>query len=66
MKRQSSGFDRLYALVRRQKRIAEALELSPEQVSRIATGKSPPPVYMEAIAELLEQTPPQDWPARWK
>lgn len=66
MKRQSSGFDRLYALVRQQKRIAEALSMTPDQISRIARGKSKSPEYMEAIAELLEQTPPQDWPERWK
>ena len=64
--RHPSGFDRLYALVRQQKRIAEALDMTPDQVSRISRGKSPSPGYMEAIAELLEQTPPQDWPARWK
>lgn len=66
MKRQSSGFDRLYALVRQQKRIADALRMTPDQISRISRGKSKSPEYMVAIAELLEQTPPQDWPERWK
>lgn len=61
-----SGYDRLYALVRSQKRIAAALGMTKEHVSRISTGKKQVPEYMEAIAELLEQTPPQDWPARWK
>jgi transcriptional regulator with XRE-family HTH domain len=65
MKKQS-GFERLHAMVRPQQRIADALGLSKEQVSRIARGKSPSPEYMEAIAELLERTPPQDWPKRWK
>jgi len=61
-----TGFERLKALLGSQQRIAKALGLSEEQVSRISRGKSPSPVYMEAIAELLEQTPPKDWPERWK
>lgn len=68
MKRQQqTGFERLYGLVRQQKRIAEALGMTPDQISRIARGKSKKcPEYMEAIAELLERVPPQDWPERWK
>ena len=65
MKRQS-GYDKLYAIVGSQRRIAEALGLTKEHVSRIATGKKNVPEYIEAVAELLERTPPQDWPARWR
>ena len=66
MRKTSSGFDRLRAIIRPQKRIADALGLTERQVSRIATGKSPSPEYMDAIAELLEKTNPEDWPQRWK
>lgn len=62
----ATGFERLKALLRTQQRIADALGLSKEQVSRIARGKSKSPEYMEAIAELLERLPPKDWPERWK
>ena len=58
--------DRLRSLAGAQSKIAEALGLSQEQVSRIATGKSPVPEYMAAVAELLEALPPKDWPARWR
>ncbi len=61
-----SGFERLHALIKPQQRIADALGLTKHQVSRIARGKSPSPDYMEALAEFLEHTPPQDWPERWK
>lgn len=61
-----NGFDRLRAIVGSQRRIAEALGLTPEHVSRIAHGKKKVPEYIEAVAELLERTPPQDWPERWK
>ena len=64
--RKTSGFDRLRAIIRPQKRIADALGLTERQVSRIATGKSPAPEYMTAVAELLEKTSPDEWPARWK
>jgi transcriptional regulator with XRE-family HTH domain len=53
-------------MIRPQQRIADALDLSKEQVSRIARGKSPVPTYMEAVAELLERLPPEKWPERWR
>lgn len=56
----------LRRLVGSQVRIAEALGLSAEHVSRMATGKLPVPPYVEAVAELLEALPPKDWPERWK
>jgi transcriptional regulator with XRE-family HTH domain len=62
----SNGLDRLKRLIGSQSRIAAALGLSQEQVSRISTGKSPVPEYFDAIAELLEATPPKNWPERWK
>lgn len=61
-----NGLDRLRKLVGPQAKIAEALEMSREQVSRIATGKSKVPGYMTAVAELLEALPPKDWPDRWR
>lgn len=64
--RKPNGFERLHALIRPQQRIANALGLSKEQVSRIARGRSPVPEYMTALAEFLESIPPQDWPGRWK
>jgi plasmid maintenance system antidote protein VapI len=61
-----NALHRLKSLIGSQTKIAEALELTPKQVSRIATGKSPVPGYMEVVAELLEALPPKDWPDRWK
>lgn len=63
--RMSNALDRLRALAGSQSKIADALGLTPEQVSRISTGKSPVPTYMEAVAELLEALPRKDWPERW-
>jgi transcriptional regulator with XRE-family HTH domain len=62
----SNGLDRIKALIGPQTRIATALGLTVEQVSRIANGKSPVPPYMDAVAELLEALPPKDWPERWR
>ena len=62
----SNALGRLRSLLGAQARIADALGLTREQVSRIATGKSPVPAYMTAIAELLEALPPKDWPERWR
>lgn len=56
----------LKRLVGSQVRIAEALGLSAEHVSRMATGKLPVPPYVQAVAELLEALPPKDWPERWR
>lgn len=56
----------LKRLVGSQVRIAEALGLTPEHVSRMATGKLPVPPYVDAVAELLEALPPKDWPERWR
>ena len=61
-----NALDRLRTLLGSQTRIADALGISREQVSRIATGKSPVPEYMAAIVELLEALPPKDWPKRWR
>jgi transcriptional regulator with XRE-family HTH domain len=61
-----NALDRLRRLVGSQARVARALDLTEKQVSRISTGKSPVPPYMEALAELLEALPPKDWPERWK
>ena len=61
-----NGLQRLKALRLSQADISRALGMTVEQVSRISTGKSPVPVYMTALAELLEALPAKDWPARWK
>ncbi len=61
-----NALDRLRKLVGPQAKIADALGMSREQVSRISTGKSKIPGYMEAVAELLEAMPPKDWPDRWR
>lgn len=60
------GLDRLKRLLGSQAAVAQALELTDRQVSRIATGQSPVPPYMVAVAELLEALPPKDWPERWR
>jgi hypothetical protein len=46
-------------------RLARALNVTPDHVSRWKHGR-PTPVYLEALAELLEQTPPEQWPERWR
>lgn len=57
---------KLRNLVGSQARIARALGMTQEQVSRISTGKSPVPTYIGAVTELLEALPPKDWPERWR
>lgn len=47
-------------------KLADALGMTREHVSRIFTGKTDEPEYLLAIAELLEALPPKDWPERWK
>ncbi len=64
--RQNRSIDRLKGLGFSQKEIADRIGLTFEHVSRIATGKMPVPVYMDAVVELLESLPPKDWPDRWK
>ncbi len=65
-KKGPNGLDRLKVLLGTQAVVAEKLELTEKQVSRIATGKSPVPPYMTMIAELLETLPHKDWPKRWR
>ena len=60
------GIDTLKRLVGSQAKIAAALGITEEQVSRIANGRSPVPGYMDAVAEFLEAVPPKDWPERWR
>ncbi len=62
----SNALARLRRLVGSQARLARALSLTEKQVSRISTGKSKVPGYMDAVAELLEALPPKDWPERWR
>ncbi|MBL8844788.1 MAG: helix-turn-helix domain-containing protein [Hyphomicrobium zavarzinii] len=57
---------RLRALAGSQANAARALGLTERQLSRISTGESPVPEYIEAIVELLEALPPKDWPQRWR
>lgn len=57
---------RLRALAGSQANAARALGLTERQLSRISTGESPVPEYIEAIVELLEALPPKDWPKRWR
>jgi hypothetical protein len=47
--------------------IARALERSPSTLHRIWAGQgSKLPVELVALAEFLEQTPPDRWPERWR
>lgn len=62
----SNTVSRLRALAGSQANAARALGLTERQLSRIATGESPVPEYIEAIVELLEALPPKDWPKRWR
>lgn len=47
-------------------RLARALDMTPDHVARLVTGKREVPTYLEALVELLERTPPADWPERWR
>jgi hypothetical protein len=58
--------DRLRDVVGTQARVAKALGMSVEHVSRMATGKYEVPDYVIAVTELLEALPRKDWPERWK
>jgi hypothetical protein len=62
----SNTVSRLRALAGSQANAARALGLTERQLSRISTGESPVPEYIEAIVELLEALPPKDWPERWR
>ncbi len=57
---------RLRSMLGSQAKVARALGMTDEQVSRISRGKYPVPEYMAAVAELLEALPIKDWPERWK
>ncbi len=57
---------RLKELLGSQARVAAALGVSPEHVSRMMHGNRDVPVYVDAIVELLEALPPKDWPERWR
>ena len=61
----SHGLKRLRNLLGSQARIARALGMTTEHLSRIATGQREEPEYLTAFAELLEALPPKDWPERW-
>lgn len=49
-----------------QKRLAEILDTSEERISRWMRRRHQPPTWLVVIAEFLEQTPPRDWPMRWR
>ena len=65
----SSRSDSLAFLVQAagsQRRLAEILDVSEENVSRWGTGARNMPPYLDVVAELLERLPPKDWPDRWR
>ena len=62
----SHGLKRLRNLFGSQARIAKAIGMTSEHISRIANGQRKEPEYLTVIAELLEALPPKDWPKRWK
>lgn len=69
MATRSDRADSLAFLVRAagsQRRLAEALDVTPEHVSRWVSGKKRVPTYLDALAEVLERLPPKDWPSRWR
>ena len=57
---------RIKRVVGSQKRWADATGMSPENISRILSGKYPTPEWWLAMLELLESLPNKDWPKRWK
>jgi plasmid maintenance system antidote protein VapI len=65
MKR-ADALDRLKRVAGSYKALADALDLSPEHVSRMVNGRTTVPEYIVALAELLDVLPPKDWPARWQ
>lgn len=49
-----------------QKELAAILGISHEHLSRIANGKFEEPETFKVILELLESSPPNQWPPRWR
>lgn len=49
-----------------QRRLAEILDLTEENVSRWGSGARNMPAYLDIVAELLERLPMKDWPSRWR
>ena len=62
---QNPAIARLKAILGSQARIARVFGLTPEHVSRIATGNKPEPEAFKIALEFLETVPPRDWPERW-
>lgn len=62
----AQALERLVQTAGSQKRLAEILDTSEERVSRWVNGHHQPPSWLAVIAEFVEQTPPRDWPERWR
>ena len=60
------GVVRLVALLGNRFRVAKGLDLNEEYVRKLLRDPSKSPIYMEAVAELLEEVPPKHWPTRWR
>ena len=61
--------DALASMIRaagNQRKLAAVIGVSEEHISRWGKGKYPIPDWVLAMAELIEQIPPRDWPERWK
>lgn len=57
---------KLVGIAGSQKRLGEIIGVPEERVSRWINGHHRTPGTIKVIAELIEQTPPRDWPERWK
>lgn len=49
-----------------QRKLAAAVGVTEEHISRWGKGKYPIPDWVLAMAELIDQTHQRDWPERWK
>lgn len=58
--------DRLIAICGSQIDLAEALETTQETISRWIHGRRGIPAYVSLLVEMLESTPEDKWPRRWR
>ena len=62
----STALDILIRAAGSQRKLAEAVGVSEEHVSRWRKGKYPIPDWVPAMAELIDQTHQREWPQRWR
>jgi DNA-binding transcriptional regulator YdaS (Cro superfamily) len=62
----SHALNSLVQIAGNQRKLADALDITEEHVSRWRNGKNPVPTWVVALAEAMELLPPHQWPQRWR